>query len=394
MAKLTVKQVAAASKPGRYGDGRGLMLNVAPAGSKSWILRIQANGRRRDFGLGSAEDVSLAEAREEARRMRKLVKAGIDPIAERRREEARNRTFRQAALACHTAQKPTWKNGKHREQWISTLETYAFPRLGDMTLDAIDGPDIRDTLEPIWLDKPETARRVRQRIGTVLDYAYSRGWRETEAPMRSVSKGLPKQPKKRGRFAAMPYGEVPDFFDRVAEPESFGRLALQALILTAARSGEIRGATWDELDLDAGLWTIPGERMKAGEPHTVPLSPQALAIFKRAHALRTGETELVFPGIKRGRPLSDMTLLKVLRDMDLPFTVHGFRSSFRDWAAERSALPGEVAEAALAHAVSNRVEAAYRRTDFLDKRRRLMDAWGAWCDGESRKVVKLASAAA
>lgn len=391
MGKLTAKKVQSSNDPGRYGDGAGLMLNVTPSGTKSWVLRVQANGRRRDFGLGSAMDVSLAEARDEARRVRKLVKAGIDPLAERRREQARNRTFREAAKACHESQKPSWKNGKHREQWITTLETYAFPRLGDMTLDEIDGPIIRDTLEPIWLDKPETARRVRQRIGAVLDYSYARGWRESEAPMRSVSKGLARQPKKRGRFAAMPYVDVPAFLESIREPETFGRLALQALVLTAARSGEIRGTTWKELDLDEGLWTVPAERMKASEAHTVPLSPQALSVFRRAQKLRTGDAELVFPGMKRGKPLSDMTLLKVLRDMELPFTVHGFRSSFRDWAAERSTLPGEVAEAALAHAIPNKVEAAYRRTDFLEKRRRLMQAWGAWCDGESRTIVRLAA---
>jgi len=208
MGQLTVTKIKSLNEPGRYTDGAGLILNVSRSGSKSWILRVQAQGRRRDFGLGSVRDVTLAEARDEARRLRRLVRAGVDPLIERRREQARNRTFREAAFAYHEAHKKTWKNGKHRDQWLTTLEAYAFPRLGDLTLDTVEGPIIRDVLEVIWLEKPETARRVRQRIGAVLDYAYSRAWRETEAPMRSVSKGLPRQPKKKGHFAAMPYTDA------------------------------------------------------------------------------------------------------------------------------------------------------------------------------------------
>jgi integrase len=239
--------------------------------------------------------------------------------------------------------------------------------------------------------KPETARRVRQRIGTVLDYAVGKGWREHPLAMVSVTKALPRQPRKDGRFAAMPFADVPAFVAGLRSGSSMGRLALEATILTAARSGEVRGARWDELDLEEATWTVPADRMKAGRVHVVPLSPAALDVFRRAATRRLAECELVFPSAKRGRALSDMTLLKVVRDSGRDVTVHGFRSAFRDWAAERTSVPGEVAEAALARAIPNRVEAAYRRTNFLDKRRDLMALWGAFCAGEAGQVVRLAA---
>jgi integrase len=258
-------------------------------------------------------------------------------------------------------------------------------------VDAISTGQVRDLLAEIWLIKPETARRVRQRIGTVLDFAQGKGWRTQAFGMAAVNKALPRQPRKSGRFEAMPYARVPEFLGTLKERVSMGRLALEAAILTAARSGEVRGARWNELDLDAGTWTVPGERMKAGKTHVVPLSPAALDLFKRAKVLRIEATGLVFHGAKRGQPLSDMTLLKVLRDLKEPFTVHGFRSSFRDWAAEQTNFPGEVAEAALAHAIPNAVEAAYRRTNYLEKRRKLMEAWGDFCLGSDSNVVRLAT---
>jgi len=243
----------------------------------------------------------------------------------------------------------------------------------------IGAPEIRDVLAPIWLSKPETARRVRQRIGTVLDWACVKGFRASEAPLRSLSKGLPRQPRKDRHFAAMSYIDVPEFIEQLQERESVGRLALEAVILTASRSGEVRFARWPELDLDAALWSIPADRMKMQRPHVVPLSQQAIRVFQRAEKFRVPATELIFPGQKSKKPLSDMTLLKILRDMDLEVTVHGFRSAFRDWAAEQTDFPGEVAEAALAHAVSNKAEAAYRRTDFLEKRRGMMRDWAHYC---------------
>ena len=391
MGKLTATAVKAAREPGRYLDGDGLMLIVGDNGARRWMLRLQANGKRRDFGLGSAKDVSLAEAREGAAALRKQVLAGVDPVAEKKREREPIPTFATAARRVHEEHKRGWKNGKHQAQWISTLDTYAFPRLGDMTVDTIEGPAVRDVLAEIWLEKPETARRVRQRIGTVLDWAYAKGFRSTEAPMRSLSKGLPRQPRKGDRHhAALPYAEVPAFLAKLRERVSLGRLALEAALLTAARSGEVRGATWGEVDLEAAIWTIPAARMKAGKPHVVPLSKAALDVFRRAVQFRQADSDLVFPGIRSGKPLSDMTLLKVLRDMDAGVTVHGFRSSFRDWVAEVTNTPGEVAEAALAHTVPSAVERAYKRTDFFEKRRKLMDAWAAYCFAPtSDKVVPL-----
>jgi len=379
MGKLTALKIRSLAEPGRYADGDGLFLDVTGKAAGRWVLRIQSNGRRREIGLGSLKNVSLADARDAAFVTRKKIAQGIDPVAERKEARQAIPTFRKAAELVHEEHEKAWKNGKHQKQWIATLRTYAFPRMGDLLVNEIEGPLIRDVLAPIWLAKPETARRVRQRIGTVLDWSYARGFRATEAPMRSLSKGLPRQPKKDNHFAALPYASVPGFLEKLGERESVGRIALEALILTAARSGEIRGATWSELDLKAALWTVPAARMKMGRAHTVPLSPEAVAVFQRARKFEVGASDLVFPGQNVKKPLSDMTLLKILRDMDLTVTVHGFRSAFRDWAAEQTNYVGEVAEAALAHTVSNKVEAAYRRTDFLDKRRLLMRDWAEFC---------------
>lgn len=398
MGKLTALGVKAASKAGRYEDGEGLALLVKATGSRSWVLKMQVCGKRREFGLGSAKAVSLAEAREKADAVRRQYRSGLDPVVEKRKVLETVPTFREAALRAHDEQKASWRNPKHRAQWLSSLEAYAFPTLGDKPVDNISGPMIRDTLLPIWLDKPETARRVRQRIGAVLDWAYAKGFRETEAPMRSLSKGLPRQPKKTGHFAALPYDQLPSLMTKLSERESIGRLALQFLILTAARSGEVRGARWSEVDLDAAVWTVPADRMKAGKQHLVPLSAPAVAILKRLGEVASDE--LIFPGItgrtpspentQKGRPgaltrapgkrpMSDMTLAKVLRTAGGgDATVHGMRSAFRDWAAEQTAFAGEVVEAALAHTVANKVEAAYRRTNYLEKRRVLMEAWASF----------------
>lgn len=379
MGKLTATKVKALTEPGTYMDGDGLMLVVTSKSSASWKLRAMVAGKRRDIGLGSLKVLSLAEARDKASDLRRQIAQGIDPIAERKKVADPVPTFREAAASVHEEHKAAWKNGKHQDQWINTLTTYAFPQLGDRLVNDIEGPIIRDVLAPIWLAKPETARRVRQRIGAVLDWSYAKGYRPTEAPMRSLSKGLPRQPRKDGHFAAMAFTDVPKLIARLRERSSVGRLAMEALILTAARSGEIRGATWSEVDLDAGMWTVPADRMKMGKVHHVPLAPEAVDVFRRAEALRVPCSDLVFPGQRLKNQLSDMTLLKVMRDMETGVTVHGFRSAFRDWVAEETSYPGEVAEAALAHAIPNKVEAAYRRTDFLEKRRSLMREWAAFC---------------
>lgn len=379
MGRLTPLQIRNLKEPGRYNDGDGLFLELTGPNKGNWQLRATVNGRRRDIGLGSMALVSLKDARDAAFELRRDIQRGIDPVAERKRRKLEILTFKAAALRVHAEQKASWKNGKHQDQWITTLESYAFPLLGNRLVNDIEGPLIRDVLLPIWLNKPETARRVKQRIGVVLDWAYANGMRPTEAPMRSVCRVLPRQPKKDGHFAAMPFDAVPSFMAHLHARLSVPRLALEFLILTAARSGEVRGAKWNEIDLEARLWTIPASRMKVGKEHVAPLSAAALDALERARQFHAPCSNLLFPGRDVRRPLSDMTLLKVLRYAELPYTVHGFRSAFRDWAAEQTSYPGEVAEAALAHTVANKVEAAYRRTNYLDKRRDMMADWAAFC---------------
>lgn len=395
MGNLTALAVKAATAPGRYQDGKGLMLVVKPSGSRSWQVRLQVDGKRRDFGLGSAGDVSLAEARDKADEIRKLYRAGVDPVAKKRAERmARNEipTFREAAESTHAEHKGSWRNARHKGDWLATLRNHAFPSLGNLRVDLIEAPMIRDVLLPIWLEKPETARRVRQRIKAVLGWAASKGYRG-HLDLTVMSTGLPKQPSRNNHFKAMPYEEVPAFVSRVREAsETVGRLALLFTIYTAARSGETRGATWSEIDLKAATWTIPAKRMKAGREHIVPLSAPALAVLERAALLRiAGDNPPVFPG-KGGKPVSDMTLSKVLRDMDLDVTVHGFRSSFKDWASESSSFPDAVSEAALAHVDPNKTRAAYKRTDFLKMRVDLMAAWAAFVDSKGSKVADLGAA--
>ena len=389
MGKLTALGVKKAGA-GKHGDGGGLWLVVSDTGSRKWVLRIQANGRRRDIGLGSATVVSLADAREASEDMRRAIRRGDDPVAARRRAKDIMPTFREAAIMVHAEHRPSWKNEKHARQWLSTLEAHAFPRLGDVPVNQINAPVVRDVLADIWLTIPETARRVRQRIGTVLDFAHAKGWRETEAPLRSISRGLPKQSKIRTHFAAMPWQEVPDFIANMGNILKAGepvRLAIEYLILTAARSGEVRGATWSEIDLDTQTWSILADRMKAGRAHRVPLPGRAVEILDRMGTYRrTNDADTyVFEGQTPGRPLSDMTLTMPIRRAGLPITVHGFRSSFRDWCAEATSTPREVAEACLAHTVRNEVEAAYARTDHFEKRRVLMGNWAAFCTASDAK---------
>lgn len=383
--KLTALKVKSLKDPGRYTDGGGLMLYVKEGGSKTWVFRPTIQGKRRDIGLGSLSNVGLSEARETADDMRRLIRQGIDPVRRRREAKAAATTtitFQDAAKAAFAEHEAGWKNAKHRAQWLSSLEAYAFTEIGNLPVSDVDGPAIRDLLAKIWLSKPETARRVRQRIGTVLDWAYAKGLRSAEAPMRSVNRGLPRQPKKDNHFAALQHPEVPALMHKLASSASIGRLALRFLILTAARSGEVRFATWREVDVEQSIWTIPGERMKAGKEHVVPLSAAALSILETlTEAQGRFHDKPIFPG-KGGKPMSDMTLTKVLRiENGVSGTVHGFRSSFRDWAAERTSFPGEVVEAALAHAIPNKVEAAYRRTKFLEKRQALMSDWASYLHG-------------
>jgi integrase len=391
MAKLTPLFIKSA-KAGRYADGGGLYLLVKPTGAKSFVLRVQVDGKRRDFGLGSGT-ASLTDVRAKAKRYKDWALAGVDPVHEERKSRQLVPTFKEAAVECHEQMKVGWKNPKHQAQWLSTMESYVFPAFGSRLVSAIDSPMIVKALTPIWLTVPETARRVKQRIGVVLDYAHSMGWRETDAPMRAVGRALPRQTGTKGHFPAMPYTDVPAYMTALRDAETtVGRLALRFLILTAARSGEVRGATWKEVDTDKGLWTIPAVRMKARKVHVVPLSAPAIEILETARKLSDGKPgSIVFPGTRKG-PVSDMTISAVMRDGKLPYVPHGFRASFRTWISEQTAFPHEVAEAALAHTIPNKVEAAYRRGDLLEKRRKLMDAWAAYCMGDAAKVVRMMKA--
>ena len=378
MKRLSALSVKSAEKPGRYGDGDGLFLVVGKTSGKSWMVRVQKDGRRRDIGLGSASKVPLKLARERAALVRSQVEAGIDPVLERRKRMGIP-TFKQAAALVHAEHKKGWKNGKHQAQWLATLEAYAFPAFGEVAVSEIEAPAVRDALAAIWLTKPETARRLRQRINTVVDWAVAKGYRDRGLALPVIDKALPKQRTRVKHHAALPYSDLPKFMSQIKERESFGRLALQATILTATRSGEVRNATWSELDLDQRLWIIPASRMKADREHIVPLSDPAVAIFERMKAFRRGTNSLIFPGTKRDNPLSDMTLTKVLRDLGRTETVHGFRSTFRDWVAERTQFPSEIAEVALAHVNSDKTEAAYLRSDRREQRVELMAAWAIFC---------------
>jgi len=395
MSKLTEFKFKHA-KPGTHEDGRGLRLVVANSGAKNWILRIQSDGRRREIGLGSASVVGLAEARAKAESVRTAIRSGLDPVAERRKGQTSVPTFREAALMVHAEHLPSWKNHKHGKQWISTIETFAFPKLGNVQVDKITASMVREVLLDIWLTIPETARRVRQRIGTVLDYAHSREWRVQEAPMRSVSKGLPKQPKVRNHFAALPWREVPAFITNMPDGIKASDTVLKAIeftILTAARSGEVRLATWGEINLDKATWKIPSERMKAGVEHRVPLSDRAIEILNEIGI--DEKDALIFKGRKPGHPLSDMSLTMPLRRANLGITVHGFRSAFRDWCGEATNTPREIAESCLAHAVKDATERAYARTDYFEKRRVVMKQWAAYCSaGAPDNVVILDKATA
>ncbi len=400
MGKLSAVAVKAALKnPGTYQDGDGLFLKVGKTGAASWLVRLQQDGKRRDIGLGSTKLLTLAEAREKAGQLRKAVKVEKrDVLAERKDEAAAKVTFRDAACQYHAENEAGWKSTTYARQWLASLENYAFPKLGEMPTGSVAAADIITVLKPIWQEIPETARQVRNRICSVLDYAHAKGWRSREAPSGNGSlkagRGLPRQVKERGNRKAMPYVALPGFITALRRKPSYGRLALELLILTGTRSQEVRLATWPEFDLEGRLWAIPADHMKRGKAHIVPLSDAALAVLAKADALRVAQSDVVFPGVA-GNPMSDMTLLKVLRDMSEPFHVHGFRSTFTDWAANEG-VPDAVVEAALAHKTPDAVQAAYRRTTYLGTpaqpgaRVKLMEAWGRYCLPGANRAEKAA----
>ncbi|TPG39011.1 site-specific integrase [Sphingomonas koreensis] len=389
MGRLTAVAVKnALANPGTYSDGEGLVLKVDKRGGAYWLCRLQRDGKRQDIGLGSAKLLSLAVARDKASDVRKAIKIEKrDIVAERKNEAAAKVTFRDAAKTYHAENEAGWKSKVYARQWLASLENYAFPKLGDLPTGGIMASDIITVLTPIWQEIPETARQVRNRICAVLDYAHAKGWRSSEAPSGNGSlkagRGLPRQVKARENRKAMPYVAVPPFIVALQRKPSFGRLALELLILTGVRSQEVRLATWAEFDFDARLWTIPADHMKRGKAHMVPLSDATLAVLAKAAALRLAGTNVVFPGAG-GKAMSDMTLLKVLRDAGEPYHVHGFRSALTDWAANE-AHPDAVVEAALAHKTPDAVQAAYRRTTYLGttsqpgQRVKLMAEWGRYC---------------
>ena len=387
MAKLTSVGAKALTKPGRYGDGDGLYLYISPSGTKSWVQRIVVDGRRRDVGLGSFSTVGLARARSIAHDNRVAVAEGRDPVAEKRESAQRCQpsipTFAQAAAFVIDLRRPTWSNEKHVAQWESTLGTYAHPVIGDMTVDAITSADLMNVLTPIWTSKAETASRVRQRIETVMDWAVAQGYRLDNPAGRSLLRGLPKTQRLKEHHQALPYTQVPGAVIQVRESNAsiMTKLSFEYLVLTAARSGEVRGADWAEVDWELATWKIPASRMKARRPHRIPLSERAMEVLGRALELGDGQG-LIFPGIRSGKPASEMVFTAMLRRMEIPAVPHGFRTSFRNWVAECTATPWAVAEVALAHNVGNSTEAAYMRSDLFDQRRALMDAWADYVTGK------------
>lgn len=380
------------ARAGRHADGNGLHLLVKESGARSWVYRFMLNGKSRDIGLGAAGPggITLADARDAATALRLQVKAGVDPLEQRQRIAAEalaaaqaaqiaGITFKSVAETYITANEGGWRNDKHRQQWRNTLATYVYPVIGELPVANVATAHVLQILEPIWKEKAETASRVRGRMETILDAAKARGYREGENPARwrgHIAQILPARSRlQRGHHKAMPYDAIPEFVGKLRARNAMAALALEFTILTGARSGEVIGATRAEVDIDKATWTIPAGRMKAGKEHRVPLSPRALEILKATEAF---SDDWLFPAAKGGK-LSGMAMSMLLRRMNLDVTVHGFRSSFRDWAAERTSYAHEVAEMALAHTIENKVERAYRRGDLFEKRRKLMADWATYC---------------
>ena len=389
---LTAAKCRSNLPPGRHGDGGTLFLYVAPGGSKSWVQRLTISGRRVDVGLGGFPLTSLAQARDLAFENRRTVRAGGDPLAAKRKA-AGVPTFRQAAERTHKANRATWKNEKHAVSWWQTLERHAMPRLGAVVVDRITGADVLSVLTPIWTSRPETARRIRQRIRTVLGWCQAHNYIENNVAGEGIDGALPALPKVKEHQRALDYREVKAVLEKVeaSGASMAAKLAFRFLVLCASRSGEVRGARWSEIDLDAREWRIPGSRMKGGRDHVVPLTAAAIEVLDRARALQD-ESDLIFPSpLKKGRPLSDMSLVKLLRDLQIDAVPHGCRASFRTFASERTTADHATMEMALAHAVGSAVERSYARSNLLAKRRRLMDQWAAFLTGATGKVVALGS---
>lgn len=398
--RLTVVKINKATKKGMFPDGRGLYLQVSKSGSKSWIYRYEVKGKERSHGLGGYPAISLSDAREEADNCRKLRKQGIDPIEYKRKKDAENKlrdaksiTFKECALAYIDSHKIGWKNPKHEMYWRNTLETYAYPVIGDLSVQDVDTGLVLAVIEPIWAAKTETASRVRQRIENIIDWAKARGYREGENPARwrgHLNTQLPERKKvqKVKHFPAMPYKDLPAYFCELRQVDTVAAKALTFTILTAARATEARECRWPEIDIKNKVWIVPPDRMKASKEHRIPLSDEVIKILIEIEGY---DSEFLFPGIKRGQSISEATIRKLLRKTHDGLTVHGFRSSFRDWCAEMTSYPREVAERCLAHAIGNETEAAYQRGDLFVKKSKLMNAWSDYCstDKQAGAVVPL-----
>lgn len=400
---LTAKGVKGKKDPGMYGDGGGLYLRVGPTGAKSWILRVFIHGKRRELGLGSFDLVSLADAREKAVALRKVARAGGDPDAERKaaereavKEAIRNRlTFADAVAQVHAKLLPIWRSPKHGEIWLASLNLYAIPVLGKKAIHTLGRDDILKVLEPIWTTKAETARRLKQRLNLIFDWAAGEGHYTHPNPVQMLKLALPDIVKDPVHRSAMPWREVPAFWSQLAEREGMSAQCLQFIILTAAQSGEARGAMWSEVDFDGQVWNIPGERMKRGKPHRVPLADEALAVLE---SVRGVDPVLCFPSPQRGKDgtgkqMTDMVFKSLFLRMGLEgFTTHGFRSAFRDWCIESAKADPDLAEAALSHATGSTVTRAYARSDLINRRRALMEAWASFTCGKACQVVQLVRA--
>ena len=391
MGKLTATKVRSLTTPGRYGDGGTLYLNVAPGGSKSWVQRLAVDSVRHDIGLGGFPLVTLAEARDKAFENRRTARGGGDPLAAKRKKKVP--TFRQAAVFTFEANKGRWKNGKHTKNWMQTLEKRAFPVIGDKPVDRVRPEDVLRIVAPIWTKHADVARKLRQRIKATLAWAQAHGHVEQNAAGEGINGALPTMPAVQSNFRALHYNEVPEAL-RIVEASRSSlavKLCFEWVVLTAARSSEARLATWDEIHEDEGLWIVPPARMKISVEHRQPLSDAAMDVLDRARALRD-ESGLLFPSPARpGKPMSDMTLVKMTRDVGLAekTTIHGLRATFRTWASEKTNAEHAVMELSLAHAVGSAVERAYARSDLLAKRRRLMDRWAAYLTGDTADVVRL-----
>jgi len=385
--KLTAKFVENVSEAGKYYDQHGLFLHVRPSGAKKWLQRYTFQGRRREIGLGSAKIVSVATARKNAHQNLVLVSEGIDPIEDKKQDSVIPK-FEVAALKVYEDNRPTWRNAKHAAQFITTLETYAFPVIGSMSVKEINSSHILRILSPIWVTKAETAKRVRQRLSTVFKYCVAQQWRTDDPANIAIVEALPNPKRKVQHRKSISYNDVSDFIETVSKSSAglSTKLGLEFLILTATRSGEVRNARWNEVN--GSIWTIPAERMKAGVAHRIPLPSRCIEILEEAQTISQG-SGFIFEGTKPNKPLSENTFNKLMKELGLEVHAHGFRTSFRTWTQEKTNYPREIAEAALAHSLRDKAEAAYARSDLLEKRAEMMEAWAQFISADAPEVINI-----